>query len=111
MAGHTPGPFRVGKGEYVQDWWVGGGGHAIADLTGPYIDREANAYLFAAAPNLLEALEALVGVGECYSAEHDGRMYDICFCCGAEISEDKPHKPDCEWIAARAAISKARGQV
>lgn len=65
---HTPGPWRVAPddtsfGGYVA---ISGGDHfglaeVVVELGGkPYPDGEANAKLIAAAPEMLEALRALV---------------------------------------------------
>jgi hypothetical protein len=60
MSRHTPGPW-------IYHWdgeggaFVSGGGTAIADTVGPTECRKANARLIAAAPEMLEALDIVVG--------------------------------------------------
>ena len=86
MSAHTPGPWHVKRNRVTT---------AIRDAKGHYIvdrvvkDRDANAHLIAAAPELLEALRAIVAVID--------------------------HAPDRECAAgvleqARAAIAKAEGR-
>lgn len=59
MSAHTPGPWAV-DGHFV----VRGDGTALCDVWAsrpiPNAEAEANARLIASAPDLLEALEALV---------------------------------------------------
>ena len=57
MSNHTPGPWKVNHGSV----------YTIDDkpITGSFAtEREANARLIAAAPELLEALEDILAVGE-----------------------------------------------
>ncbi len=94
MSGHTPGPWLADDGE-GGDWVVAAesDGDVIAPLfmaTGHYDDAKANAYLIAAAPDLLAALRDLMPL----MAE--------CDC----INSDR-QQPLCPCRAARAAIAKA----
>ena len=94
MSNHTPGPWRIGKnfGSVVCDTPVPGirgsdhteyyGGHLIAESV-----TKANANLIAAAPDLLEVLEAI------------RRYPKIRAYLGSELTDK-----------ADAAISKARGE-
>lgn len=92
-AKHTPGPIAwVTSAEpspnnlfhlYLQD----AGGRKIAALWGGSTEKVANANLFSAAADLLEALEELLGATEEIGYVHYG-----------------PYR-----AAARAAIAKARG--
>ena len=97
---HTPGPWEV----YDMQWT---GTVAIAKVlsdgsrhlvVGPYID-EANARLIAAAPELLEALQAIVGKGIAGLPE---RYDDL-------TTVDVPLLVKAIWNA-RAAIAKATNQ-
>ena len=92
--GHTPGPWESTKNRYGAIQVGPADGLAIAEvwLRG-YSDREwANAKLLAAAPDLLEACEAMLDAR--YSAWH--RFAD----------EGEPEPEDMQ--AARAAVKKAR---
>lgn len=110
---HTPGPWSVGYSEKKRyaatghcDWWeasihVGERGSrgnclALVCMGGTGATRtdqdsvEANARLIAAAPELLEALEAII------DSARDGR--------------DIPEWLDERLVSAEAAIRKARGE-
>ena len=60
MSGHTKGPWNIQyeghAGQIIGAQIVALGGGAVA-----YVDREANARLISAAPDLLEAIKALLG--------------------------------------------------
>ena len=92
MSNHTPGPWtfngRTVRGPHPKD--PEGRTRIVAEAIwdrGTYVDdAEANARLIAAAPELLEALEALV------------------------LDESKEYIPTRLWDAARAAIAKAKGE-
>jgi hypothetical protein len=112
-ANHTPGPWQIDSED--GQWWIYGGGDARA-TTGiakcdlivnavmgickqqnvigqrmPDGEREANARLIAAAPDLLDALREIVDVGAEY--------YDM----------DSGENGSPAMAAARAAIAKAEG--
>ena len=117
---HTPGPWKLqfpfifrdedsgpcgaiaNVRKFTEDsiqWAVKGGPAAEANI--------ANARLIAAAPELLEACEALVD--ECCIFERNG---DWCcpFCNNVqETDRDFEHEPDCPVVSALAAIAKAKG--
>ncbi len=84
---YTKGPWKIeGEGQATVGILATGHNHFIAFLQGwAQPQQDANAYLIAAAPDLLEALE---------------EMYEIC----NMSSDDAPHR-----VKARAAITKARG--
>lgn len=91
MSGHTPGPWRViPANEAIHPWVVGyGEGDSICDCAppGPWISddtADANARLIAAAPELLEQLEAMIERFHGYQGM--------------------------DFLGARAAIAKARGK-
>lgn len=98
-AGHTPGPWTAY--EYAGGWWVSN----LTDDSGPMVcvgswpdDREANARLIAAAPDLLEALDSgtlniLLGMIE---DSGDAEMWE-----------------KARWFMGQrdTAIAKARGEV
>lgn len=102
--GHTPGPWRVDDGDRV----VGPMGNTVADCPGYSVKatnplhqqrggREANARLISAAPELLEALEALLA--ERYALE-EPEQFDA----NGNWTSDSPAS-----VQARLAIAKARG--
>lgn len=70
-AKHTPGPWSVKK--HFSEWLIGNGRYLIAETAGSpaYLGRAsaerdaANARLLAAAPELLEALNAVEGAYQC----------------------------------------------
>ena len=65
-ATHTPGPWHIGD-KFTGRFVYNADGWAVADCRGeptsrmPFDQKEANARLIAAAPALLEALEAIEG--------------------------------------------------
>lgn len=96
MSNHTPGPwgFRecgtMNAIVYIDDDCVVGGVHKGGD---DYLLSHADARLMAAAPELLEALEAV--------ALHTIGIYD---------SHGQPLLPDPVSRAVRAVIAKAKGE-
>lgn len=59
---HTPGPWEISVNSAEQyDVCAEGGGDMIADLSGTD-NQEGNAYLIAAAPELLSALQEMVRI-------------------------------------------------
>ena len=89
MSKHTPGPWRVDShfNIFYKDAMV-----AFPCISGG-LDQKANARLIAAAPDLLEAMQALFGADMEYCMMGDGKNDQI------------------EAIAkARAAIFKATGE-
>ncbi len=96
-AKHTPGPWRVER--YFSKWLIGNGNgsYLIAETAGSpaYLGRAsaerdaANAYLIAAAPNLLETLQVLLS------------LHDACV--------DTADAWNASMEEARAAIAKATG--
>ena len=100
MAEHTPGPWtpieQVTRepGE-VRTWWEvhAFASNGIGSKHVAHIPSEADARLIAAAPDLLAALEDLVGYCD--------------NCGGTGMVGDNP----CRWCSpARAAIAKAKGE-
>lgn len=81
MSGHTPGPWRFGNASEDQRLVLGEDGGYVCNVqiyqTPRYMgqldepEREANALLIAAAPDLLEALQKLV---DCCD-DSDGAQY------------------------------------
>jgi hypothetical protein len=60
---HTPGPWASNSADSFE-LGVYGSGYRIAKMTGGEINRDvANARLIAAAPELLEALQAIIDTG------------------------------------------------
>ena len=94
MSKHTPGRWMISaeRYRYIHVYAHGGG---IAHLDTVDGEGMANANLIAAAPELLEALEALLALNENYSAF------------GGEIHRDRI---DRAWDNARAVLKKARGE-
>jgi hypothetical protein len=58
VSNHTPGPWRVNESTCV----IAGPENAPFAVAQVYLGSEANAALIAAAPDLLEALETILGV-------------------------------------------------
>jgi hypothetical protein len=104
---HTDGYWQAECGEsggYVE-WFVRRDGDAVAiasDITDPETGQpsEANARLIAAAPELLEALEAMVKRIEYYSAIPEPER--------PTIEQWEYTEGSTEMDKARAAISKAK---
>jgi hypothetical protein len=98
MAGYTPGPWDLTMG--TQDAAIHAGG-TIAMVDDTMTGWEANAAVIAAAPDLLEALEAVID--DLKSGIQDGIDNGAveAWLVGA----------DARLKAARAAIRKARGEV
>ena len=104
MTAHTPGPWSWNAG---YDKLTGAGGNMVlnsADYEGmwvcgvPFLEEgEANAFLIAAAPELLAALESLVNAPVRYSSNR------------IEIDCDSHGNAMKRMMDARAAIAKARG--
>ena len=120
MAKHTPGPWysaysktnEFGGGNIRSDHHVDGSGALLLVAGGMFhdyeVDREediANLHLAAAAPELLEALEALVGI-----AEDDHYKCDLDFvpALSADCWLDQVDKHDV-MRRAKQAIAKATG--
>jgi len=85
---HTPGPWAIGgvfdndgAPEIIIEHMTSRGNLVVAVALGGLQGQEANAKLIAAAPDLLEALQAFVDHGTCAD--------------------------DVDWSKARAAIAKA----
>lgn len=95
MSKHTPGPWRLDwygahKDDAIAGQIDGPNGQHIADIPNDLRAGLGNAALITAAPDLLKALEEIVG----YLG--DGDPNDTC----------ERHRLNC----ARAAIAKARGE-
>lgn len=82
-------------------------------------NKEEHARLIAAAPELYEATLMLLARDERNTCQHEethrgGTIWEICDSCGAKWADDEGGKPTWEdppeWIAARAALAKARGE-
>jgi hypothetical protein len=90
----TPGPWFQSCESIDPDWHIvtTKGGGVIANVFAP---QNANANLIAAAPDMLEALRALMDLND------NGGPF------GGEIYQDRL---DRAWRRARAAIAKAEGR-
>lgn len=82
LQGHTPGPWFAGR-DYEDGPFVAGGGYCLINTVGPELDREPNARLIAAAPDLLglahrllDALDAEQARAEKAEAERDTAWND-----------------------------------
>ena len=102
MSTHTPGPWLVQAGDEWADGIVTLEGHnengtpmywTVASYNRRRDEADANARLIAAAPELLEALQALI-------AEYEPNL--------KAFATDAPRKA--KWEAACAAIAKAAGE-
>ncbi len=101
MNKHTPGEWAVVASDFVQALPTEQRPYSVpvANCMGYKEPREANARLIAAAPDLLEALEALLGtIGDAEYEEHDDPREQ-----GHEIK-------DCALCMSREAIKKAKGK-
>lgn len=105
-AGYTPGPWTV-QDEYDETLPIDGWDEdldASVEIARVSLDmltpkqREANARLIAAAPELLAALEAVMVAIDCYDSQHEASM-------ARAINRSNPLSIE----AARAAIAKAKG--
>lgn len=125
-AAHTPGPWladfhneRREGGRFIT--MVNGGNQLVPIAAVPSgvegFGREegrANASLIAAAPDLLEALEAIVAKLGKASADGPGHSHTVPGIWDNDGSNGERGGKPCEWCAqwaaAKAAIAKARGQ-
>ena len=99
----TPGPWNnMPKTEYVPICKQDEAGLALGFINSTNLERtaegKANAYLIAAAPDLLEALDALVKINEDHNNSIQG------------VIGTPPGWNDSYLDAARKALAKARGQ-
>ena len=99
MSEHTPEPWAY---DPVSNIVIGPNDYWVADLhdwgdAAVEEETKANGYLVAAAPELLTALEELMGWGKLLAA--------------AGLEElNESMKSDPAWIEARASIAKAKGE-
>ena len=106
MAGeHTPGPYRADGPDMFGDYNIlhDGGALAIAAVVQNLRDKDevaANAALFSASSEMLEALECLL---DGFPFPHTANEYELVQA-GCEPMEAR------KIAKARAAIAKARGQ-
>lgn len=89
---HTPGPWNAHKYPDVKTWSV-----ASDKSIASKIECEANATLIAAAPELLEALEALV-------------LADTAICENTGTKSDQAMNRIAALDKANSAIARARGE-
>lgn len=99
----APGPWNnMPKTEYVPICKQDEAGLALGFINSTNLERtaegKANAYLIAAAPDLLEALDALVKINEDHNNSIQG------------VIGTPPGWSDSYLDAARKALAKARGQ-
>jgi hypothetical protein len=94
MEQHTPGPWVWGYYGMNDEWVRTGDGEAVVPVGYNQSEREANARLIAAAPELLAALKRAIEV-----LDAEGITYGNC--------DDEPLDV---LNAARAAIAKAEGK-
>lgn len=116
MSKHSEGPWKINPTD--DTLVIDADLNEVCDVTGGYNQpdswavMEANARLIAASPELLEALEALVNM---YIA-NKGSDHEFVKCITprhASEMTDEERKLDKTWSvfdAARAAISKAKGE-
>jgi hypothetical protein len=111
---HTPGPWQAEQDDVPYDggfetWCVNADGAGICMMDCPKDDMEANARLIAAAPDLLEALEEVLGTGL-----NGGNNMRLAFMAASQqvLSDEAlrdAEKSEMAVAKARAAIAKARG--
>ena len=127
---HTPGPWSWKEAEEEFEVFFDDSGDGISDAVvhktdagsddeNEGLDREAevNVCLIAAAPELLAALEDILGVPRDVFSEDlgDGQGYQAtCRWCGRDYTDDEEVEEfcpadDCPGYKARAAVAKARG--
>jgi hypothetical protein len=105
---HTPGPWEVVT---FDDGPERAMGYIITNATYKG-EIDANARLVAAAPELLEALERLAPKDGPKMTISEFGGFECCFC-GGDFSNhigDFKHHGDCDYLSARAAIAKAKGE-
>ena len=113
MTEHTPGPWTVDDGINVVHRYTTperGPGYevaGIAKVTYAAARTEANAYLIAAAPDLLAALEAMLRSTNTFEALGEWEALDI----NPRNRREQRAKVDAITARAIAAIAKARGEV
>lgn len=117
MTGPTPGPWRSlpfdwQQGQFVIEAGEARGGVAVTIGGLGEEEEEANARLLAAAPDLLEALEAFAKWVE---VTHPEEGFVKCLACGEETDPQDvaeygaEHRDLCPVWPARKAIARARG--
>jgi hypothetical protein len=109
----TPGPWYTGHHGEVSSHATGGSVatiHSQLPRKDGHDEREANAHLIAASPELYSALEGLMKVG-CWMELGDSLR---CIYCGAVCvdtrEEHQQHRDNCRFAMAKAALKKARGE-
>lgn len=119
---HTPGPWRFGNSHESQRIILGGNRKYVATVTIHQVprqmglidekEREANAVLITAAPEMLEALSKV----PLFRMTEDALGWECCGCGAvAGITEDgkdrnEPCKEGCYVAIVEAAIAKAKGE-
>lgn len=103
MSAHTPGPWHVTAGPYPREIRADDGPFiaSVYDVAVTYGERNANARVLAAAPELLEALKAMLEELETAEVTLDQQFR----CLG-----DPPRQPSAAVVAATTAIAKAEGR-
>jgi hypothetical protein len=105
---HTPGPWSLEFDDVPYDGGfetlvINGEDGGICMMDCPQDEMEANGRLIAAAPDLLEALQAFLDV-----APSEGHR---CLYCNVSVygtNDVDDHLPDCEMAKGYAAIAKAK---
>jgi hypothetical protein len=109
MSKFTPGPWKAFYKAKYDEWHIslpvdGSAMRAALFADGiPAInhesDREANAHLIAAAPDMLETLEQI---------KEPRDRYGNCAACG--YRREAGHDPTCWWLKVQEVIAKAEGR-
>lgn len=110
---HTPGPWRLGRASGMEFVIMSEGKHngiahdsPVCEMLSPYRghsdNRAANARLIEAAPDLLEALEAIIDYAESDIADRR-RLID------SDEAAAEVEAAERNMAAARAAIARAGG--
>ena len=101
---HTPGPWHVTRGPAPREIRADHGPFiaSVYDVAVTCGERNANARLLAAAPELLDVLNELILAAV--------TVDDGCAICGCDLDATPPHYAGCAVSVALAAIAKVEGE-
>ncbi len=101
---HTPGPWAANDDGLILEQKSNLGITRVVGIRSG-LEHEANARLIAAAPELLAALVTILAKEKGW----DNGMCPLCFAYAYRKAQSDPHKPECPYEIAGAAIAKATG--